>query len=754
MERDNRAGRGISVYHYALFFAFATLLLFIGLAWLVTSEIGAVRADFARSNTEAARIELAGAVDTVVKEVHRVGRELADWEEVAQQFKHPTYYEYWRNHRMRSAGILPDFVQQVEIYDRDGTPLRSDAAPDLPSLITGRTQPYLELTETGPGLVVIEPVPDPTDKTAHLGYISLRADFLPVLFRLNRLRLVDTTTLRLEPGVGSRLMVGDIASAFAFEVHESPETEIIERLMLSAVAELVLIIGVLSLVFYPTLVYLIAKPLRLLAQHIDKLKQSSGGLLLDHFPHSLPVAELEKIRRSLNAYQSQLAEIHESLDEKNRELWKLAYHDPLTGMRNRRALDQYWQSVEAVFGELQSGVCLALYDVSHFKAINDSYGHQIGDEVLKTIASILRSVYRDSEHLYRIGGDELEAILIDCDTAHATKLAQQAVDEVSRYPFVSMGIREPVRISVGLAKLSATDACDLQALHWQADVAMSKAKRPGSGHIAVFSQEMAEGAKGLFSTWVNSALYDAISTGTGLSPHFQPIVDLRTGKAHYYEALCRLESQGELLLPSEVLQVVEARKLELEFDRAVIAAICREVERGLLPAGSGVSINVSGPAIVHPDLFGWLAPLERYLEHYRCVLEVTETALITQIELARANIAKLRSKGFVVALDDFGSGYSSLRYLATMPVDVVKFDTSLVRYLGQRQQRGIVLHLVQMIRDLGHELVAEGIETEETLLLAEAAGFRYGQGYLLGKPEREPSSPAIHLSSGDLLLSG
>ena len=134
----------------------------------------------------------------------------------------------------------------------------------------------------------------------------------------------------------------------------------------------------------------------------------------------LPIAETEKIRESLNAYQGQLIDVHSSLEEKSQELWTMAHHDALTGAKNRRAFEEFMHNLPQTLGDRDIGVCFALFDVNHFKAINDSYGHSVGDQVLKVIASRISSVLRKGEELFRIGGDEFAVVLIDCDESSAS----------------------------------------------------------------------------------------------------------------------------------------------------------------------------------------------------------------------------------------------------------------------------------------------------------------------------------------------
>jgi EAL domain-containing protein (putative c-di-GMP-specific phosphodiesterase class I) len=263
---------------------------------------------------------------------------------------------------------------------------------------------------------------------------------------------------------------------------------------------------------------------------------------------------------------------------------------------------------------------------------------------------------------------------------------------------------------------------------------MYRAKRPGHASVVMFSEALARDSEGLFSSWVNTAVYDAVIYGKGLLMHYQPIVDLNDGSICHYEALVRIEQDGEMIMPSNIFQVVEARRLEVELDRAVLRRVLADLQEGRIRPGTGVSINLSGPTVVHEQVCSWLDGFKPFLKDYRVMVEVTETALITQIGLANENLSRLRRRGFDIALDDFGSGYSSVRYLASMPVDVVKFDISLVQGLQDDTQRIMVTHLAQMILESGHQLVAEGIEDAAILEAARDAGFVRGQGYMMGRP--------------------
>jgi EAL domain-containing protein (putative c-di-GMP-specific phosphodiesterase class I) len=203
----------------------------------------------------------------------------------------------------------------------------------------------------------------------------------------------------------------------------------------------------------------------------------------------------------------------------------------------------------------------------------------------------------------------------------------------------------------------------------------------------------------------------------------------------YYEALARIRYHGDLMLPAAFLPVVSSRRLETEFDMAVLHQVDADLSSGLLPTGTGISVNLSAQSISHPEIVSHLLELSRHNAHHPLMLEITETSLITQMAEVSTYLDLLRTLNYRIAMDDFGTGYSPLRYLVDLPVDVVKFDISLVNKLGMDNRAGqVVADFARMMSEAGYSLVAEGVETETVLCKVESLGIAHAQGYLLGRP--------------------
>jgi len=724
----------------ALFVALFLVLLFV-FGRITFQQIDQLDSQFQQTSRERAEGEIERALTASFEKIRYQTRQLAVWEEVRQQLHSPSFYSYWYRHRARTNNLTSEFIIDVALYDPQGEMLSPIDTALLPNRIRlDADREYIQMNQFEPMMAVIEPVMDEA-RTTTFGYVATLSRIVPLFLASGQFSLVNVESLSVDSTRVDRIPIQGLKPLIHYQLNTDDYAENLRQVMTGTVVRLATLAGILSLIIFPLATRIMSRPILRLAQHVDSLKQHPREPVAQTFQNPLLIRELDKIRQSISDYHNQLNDISSTLYERTRQLQDLTHHDPLTGARSRSAFDEYWHEINDVFQNGRGRVSLILFDVDHFRAINDTYGHEVGDEVLITVAQLIKGLLPSRDQLFRLGGDEFSAVLIGVHPRKAMQIAKQVHMAVSRYPFDKLGIREPVRLSMGIAHTRPTDATSLASLQWQANTAVFHAKRPGQPNIALFSDEMAESTQGLFSNRTHSAVYAAVSQGTGLMMHYQPIVDLRTGEPQYFEALVRIVHEGQLIMPPHIFPLIEAKGLEVDLDRAVIKRILADLRKGVIPRETGVSINISAPTLIETDLFEWLEDLRPFMRNYKILLEITETAIITQMQTARSHLSRLQSMGFRIALDDFGSGYSSLRYLGTMPVDVVKFDINLTRLL-ETQGNPILTHLAQMILECGHLLVAEGIENVGSAKQLANLGFRYGQGYYFGRPSGTINLPS------------
>jgi len=727
----------IPLTRLAVFFVAGIICLLLLITSLFVANIKRLEQGFVENKQKYARQELKEALVLMERNMRDIAKAVATWDETKQQLDDPAYYAYWRNSRILSSGLLPTSMDGIELYNVNGLTLSSESRvgkAQLPTQIKPESAQLSLVNEDGKKhFVLFFPIFSDLAQEHQIGFGGLKLDFNVELKKLRRFLYIDMQSVQLNLEAGQSLPFAQALGHITFDTQPNAEVAALKSLIYNVMYQVgaIVLLGILCGYFF--VVLFVAKPLRRLSQHIDAMRAGRSSFLpIAH--HSLvPVAELENVRVSLNDYQCKLDDMHVNLENKNEQLWTLAHHDPLTGIHNRRAFEEDWNALTTP-GVTEINIAFLLFDCDHFKAINDTYGHQVGDQVIQGIAQSLHGAVRTGDRLYRMGGDEFATILHETDVALASRVAERCIEAVNAFDFSVYGLQEPVRISIGIAH--SRDLASAEMLHKHADIAMYHAKRPGNAKVAVYTDTLAPFGQAMLSSPETAAVYAAMTNPDLIEMHYQKIVQLPSVEVEYFEALVRIHHADSLLYPGSIFSVVEAKRLEIEFDRAVLDKVRMDLAAGLIPAGTGISINVSGMSIVTQQITDQLLALREYLDRYKLVIEVTETSLITQISHASANLNQLRKAGFVIALDDFGSGYSSFRYLSTMPVDVIKFDISMVRCLeGEDRQRVIVENLAKMIGAAGFKLVAEGIETQEMLDSVTALGFTHAQGYFMGRPE-------------------
>lgn len=729
----------LSIRHYAFAFFLIIGVFITFIAILMRYEIQSLNEETSIKNKKSAQQEISETITKLSSDFHKYAIAASKWDELRQQFYDPSYYRYWRNSRALTAGVFPDNIEIVELYNTQGESFTND--------LKGEASMPLKITKADLGLTLKKdalhdhlyyffPVWSDEDHQILLGYAGFKIDFHAQIQNLKKFRFLDINSISLASPPNYRLLETEIASRLKYSLIFDETNNQLEKIMSTTLYRVISVIILTSIIAYFFVNYFLAKPLRQISKNIDSTHDEHGQILQISSHDRFSVAELEKVRKSLNEYQKNLNAMHLSLEDSHNELWTLAHHDPLTSVYNRRAFEDDWYEQLKNSGASQKQATFLLFDCDHFKAINDTYGHQIGDLVIQGIAKTLQAALRTGDRLYRLGGDEFATLLFNTDIAAAEKIAQRCFAFIAEYDFTELGIHEPVKISIGMAYNKDVSVDDLTVLHKQADLAMYHAKRPGQKNISIYSEEMSKSHESVVSNKETHAVYEAIASIDMLQMHYQIIARLPNENCDYYEALVRIQNKGILIMPSGIFPVVERRRLEVEFDLAILERIRRDLENKVIPSGTGVSMNVSGPGIVNEDVTKKLLEFEPFFKEYKLVLEVTETALITQITYASANLNKLRKIGFLIALDDFGSGYSSLRYLSNMPVDLIKFDISMIRSLEQNDRQSIIVeNLAKLLISAGYNLVAEGIETKSLLDKVIALGFTHAQGYYLGRPQ-------------------
>jgi diguanylate cyclase (GGDEF)-like protein len=724
-------------------FAFITGLLVLAslIAGFAAYQTRAVTRSLAQHSHEAARAELATAAQRLLSQTQDQADSLGRWDETRQQLVMPEYYSYWRDQRVYESGMLGSALARTALYDQSGALLapgqsKNDLPARLPAALrVHQTSSWLVNEAGNVALYQAFTVYSDEQQQALLGHGLVRVDFMPALLREQGFYFTDLASVALALKPGETLAASKLFSRLHFSARADPDQLRFQEILSHTLLALFGLLVAASLLGFFAYNRLLVRPLHRLSDDIDAMQQ---GHFSDNRARSQPmrIVELENIRRSLYDYQFQLRELHGSLEHQNREFHSQARQDALTGCHNRRAYDEDWARFREELKGAPQDAAFLLFDCDRFKTINDTYGHARGDRVLTLIADALVMALRANDRLYRLGGDEFATFLSHTTPAQARQIAQRCQSLLNAASFKDLGIDEPVGISIGIAYCAADQLAQLDELPKQADIAMYTAKQPGRSRIALYGDDTDRAAQTLVASRETSALFQALASPGLIELHYQPIHALAAGRTvAYYEALARIRYQDDLILPGAFLPVVNGRRLETEFDLAVLHQVDADLASQQLPPGKGVSINLSAQSISHPEVISQLLELSRHSARHPLMLEITETSLITQMVEVRTYLDLLRTLNYRIAMDDFGTGYSPLRYLVDLPVDVVKFDISLVNTLRQDDRAGkVVADFVRMMNDAGYVLVAEGVETEAVLHKVENLGFANVQGYLLGRP--------------------
>jgi diguanylate cyclase (GGDEF)-like protein/PAS domain S-box-containing protein len=428
-------------------------------------------------------------------------------------------------------------------------------------------------------------------------------------------------------------------------------------------------------------------------------------------------------------------------------LVEMAQLDALTGLPGR---NYFQEEVNLAISRGTKGAVLFM-DLDDFKAINDSLGHSAGDELLRSLALCLSKELRHDDLLARLGGDEFAVLLRGANRSQARNVAERLLKSVREMKSVSSDQPFTSTISIGAA-MFPTHGASVDELLGHADMAMYQVKREGRNALHFYRAGHGSKANSMSRMVWKQKILDALENGSFVL-YAQPIFELKTGRLGCYELLLRLREQnGRLTLPEKFVPIAEKSGLMPEIDAWVVEqslAVAQSLANAPRPVK--VAFNLSATAVGNPAL---LDLIKRRSAHLKLdpgfvSIEVTETALISDLPAARAFFSSLKELGFLVALDDFGAGFSSLSRLKEVPADYLKIAGSFVENVSHNQEdRHFIRAIADLASGLGIGAVAESVQDAEAVEILISLGVLNGQGFYLGAPR--PVADVLHEHFGQL----
>lgn len=419
------------------------------------------------------------------------------------------------------------------------------------------------------------------------------------------------------------------------------------------------------------------------------------------------------------------------------QMFNIATHDYLTGINNRRKFHTELDREIAIAQRSGKSMGLLYIDLDQFKAVNDTSGHQAGDQLLIEVTQSLQGIIRETDILSRTGGDEFTLIIPNADSEGIENLAGKINQGLKALNFVVEDKRFKIGASIGIAVFPEHGA-NAEELLSNADIAMYQAKQMGRGVHHMFSVD------DTFQMRLNKRMFWKEMIEEALENDqfvlcYQPIMDLKQNTIGHYECLSRIRtSSGEILMPGDFINYAEDLGLVGKIDRMIVKKV---VEQQIKLSEKGqhikLAVNLSGHSFNDTTIFHDIRQLfdDHDINPASIIFEITETAAVSNFSSAQDLIRRIQDLGCKLALDDFGVGFSSFSYLKHLPVDYVKIDGSFIKQLDQNfEDKVFVKALTEVSQALGKKTVAEFVENEQILHILSEFGIDYVQGYYIGKP--------------------
>jgi diguanylate cyclase (GGDEF)-like protein len=488
----------------------------------------------------------------------------------------------------------------------------------------------------------------------------------------------------------------------------------------------------------------VTRPLGAITRALADLAAGNRDVVVPESGRADEIGELAKAFEVFRANTFALEQAHRAAEEAQQQAQALARHDPLTGLSNRRVLADDLQKALARADRSSSSFAVLIIDLDRFKPINDIHGHPAGDLVLCEIAARLKEVVRKTDTLSRIGGDEF-AIVCNLEESKPGRTEEimpfaDRVLKTIRAPIAIGEIQVEVDASIGVA-FGPSDGADAEAVLRAADIAMYRAKRAGRGIFRFYEPSMDEELRARAA--LEGDVRRAVAAGE-IEPFYQPLVDLKTSRTVGFEVLARWNhrEKGEIE-PDVFIPIIEYLGLVGEFTWRMLRRACLDASNW--PSDLQLSVNVSPTQLTNPSFPARLLSVlyDTGFSPKRLEIEITETALLSDLDKVKSILEAVQSVGVKVSLDDFGTGYSSLFHLRELKLDKIKIDRSFIQSIrDSAESRKIVNGILGMAKSLNLPTTAEGIEDVDLRSRMTALGCEVGQGYFFARAMPAGAVPA------------
>ena len=744
MFRNKTQSGYLPISWYLIGFMLVALIPAVMIASLSISKAKVIHAQAIEQKRSEAYAELSKNITHIADEIVNIAGKLAAWDETIAQFTNATYYQYWKVTRIHDAGRWQYIIDTVDLYDESGKALVAANTIGNVVIPIANGQPILTQHAGHVYLLYFHAISIAAageGNEVRMGYIGVRANIKKLLTGRYRLTHSDTGHVQWDLKDGELVSIEDGIKSAQLKILESPAIDAFTQLVRSSFTEYLIYIIVLFAGITVLLLISLGRPLGRLADHLKDIYEKKSLEIPEGFHGIVKISELESVRLAVNDYHKRFRDATATLVEKNEELMLLTYRDTLTGIYNRRAFESHLEQTLNTAKRENKTSALFYMDMDQFKVVNDTCGHEAGDELLKQVASVLQARIRGSDILARLGGDEFGVLLEGCEVDKATELAEGLCEAVRHLRFSWEGKLFDVSVSIGLVPITAESGTLGDVLR-SADTTCYLAKDLGRNRVQIYQPDDKVLAQRYGEMQWVSQISQALKDNR-FELHCQKIVPISDDTLlPHYELLIRMRDvKGKLVPPMAFLPAAERYNLMTSIDRWAIHAAVSILREQTLPVGKKkglIAVNLSGQSLGDKHFLDYVVSelAQSDVSPELICFEITETAAITNLISATQFISKLRSMGCRFALDDFGSGLSSFGYLKNLQVDYLKIDGHFVKnILEDPVNRSIVEAINQIGHVMGILTIAEFVENEQILATIKEIGVDYVQGFGIDKPK-------------------